>query len=75
MIAPCFYVTKKGVMPAKNFCPRSHGFRGALCKGEIKCRLQRKAERSGANRKDMVLYFAFTGAAHRNILKLRGQKN
>ena len=36
MIAPCFYVTKKGVMPAKNFCPRSHGFRGALCKGEIK---------------------------------------
>jgi len=60
MTAPSIYVIEKGVMPAKTFAPVVTVLLGALCKGEIKCRLQKKAERSRANRKEMVLYFAFT---------------
>jgi len=60
---------KRAYYPQKTFAPVVTVLIGALCKGEIKCRLLKSFL------KDMVLYFAFTGAAHRNILKLRGQKD
>jgi len=80
---------KRAYCPQKTFAPVVTVLIGALCKGEIKCRLQRKAERSPpaagkVERTEKIWCFILplsraaqpeAGVAHRNTLKLWGQKD